>query len=377
MTGQCGNVVVMNPRTIFFATCASTIAIACTSSSGVSSDAAVDAGVAADVGTQGDGASDSDGSTLKAGVHKIVFAADFDTNGGCKDHGTNDQCDLYTAELTLGDGSVSNIKRATSTTVSESYPAWNPNGKVVYYTIFKDVRTKDLGYVDLNTGNASTLIANGSWAAVSPDGSTLLYNEGKSSLLMSAPLTGGGLTLGTATALTGVPAQEDPDYSTDGRYVVLHEITKDTGAVGQVFDTQTKKVTSWGEESGHCGFGIDSLNTLCDNSKGGGVQSKLFKDGSLGPTSLFLADLKASVISAYDSELAPCQGVSFNYPTFCGDDKHLLVSTSCNQNGAVTFSRLFLADLSGASPVYRPLGKTLAEAYKGAGKSSWTVSCLR
>ncbi len=343
----------------------------CTSSSGSKVDASTDGATQADAA-----ATNTDGSVTQ-GVHKIVFAADFDTNGGCRDHGTNDQCDLYTAELTLSDGSVKNITRATNTSVSESYPAWNPNGKVVYYTVYKDQRTKDLGYVDLTTSKAATFVAGGSWAAVKPDGSTLIYNEGKTSMLMSAPLTGGGLTLGTPTPLTGVASQEDPDYSTDGRYVVLHEITKDLGAVGQVFDTQTKKASSWEQESGHCGFGIDSLITLCDNSKGGGIQSKLFAEGKFGAASLFLPDLKASAMSPFDADFATCPGVSFNYPTFCGDDKHLLVSTSCNQGGEVTFSRLFLIDLSAAEPVYRPIGKALAEAYKGAGKSSWTVSCLR
>ncbi len=353
------------------------VTAACTGASGNPSDASSDASSQPDVGATDGGVDANPDGNLGAGVKKIVFASDFDTNGGCRDHGTGDQCDLYTAELTLSDGSVRRIKRETNTTTSESYPAWNPNGKVVYYTIYKDPKAKDLGSLDLTTGATATLLTNASWATVSPDGSTFLYNDVKTSLLMTAPITGGGLTLSAASPLTGVASQDDPDYSSDGRYLVFHQVISDA-AVAQVFDTQTKKTTSWGQGSGHCGFAIDSLNTLCDNSSSGGILSRLYDtNGSFGPVSIFLADMKANVISAYDGEFAPCQGVSFNYPTFCGDDKHLIVSTSCNQNGEVTFSRLFLVDYSGASPIYRPLGKTLAESYKGKGKSSWTVSCLR
>ncbi len=346
--------------------------VACSSSA-----ASFDGGTSGDGSTSADsGSSQADTGTNEPGTKRIMFGADFDSNGSCRDHGTNDQCDLYTATLKLSDGTVTDVKRATNTSVSESYPAWNPNLSVAYFTIFKDVRTKDLGYVDLRTGNTGVLISGASWAAVSPDGSTLLYAD-SNKMLTTASLSGGGLVVGTGAALTGVKEQEDPDYSTDGRYIVFHEITSTVGAVGQVYDTQTKKTASWGQESGHCGFGINSLITLCDNSTGGGIQSRLYHEGTFGDASLFLADLKASAISVYDSTFAPCQGVSFNYPTFCGDDQHLLVSTSCNQNGEVTFSRLFLIELTGSTPIYRPIGKTLAETYGGTGKSSWTVACLK
>ncbi len=339
-------------------------------------DGASDAGALID-GAPADGptpAPDGSATTLR----KIVFAADFDTNGGCADHSETDQCDMYTADLNLSDGSVSSVKRATSTSVSESYPALNPNGTVAYFSVFKDVQHKELGYVDFVSGKTATLLSNASWPAVSPDGSTLLYKDGASDLIMAAPLTGGGLTLGKGSALTGTKKQEDPDYSFDGRYIVFHEIVDSLGAVGQVYDTQTKKTASWGESSGHCGFGGKSLLTLCDSSKSGGLLSKTYQaGGTFGATALFLADLKADALSQYDDAFAKCQGVSFNYPTFCGDDQHLLVSTSCNQNGSVTFSRLVMVDLTGAAPTYRPIGKLLADAYKGSGVSSWTVSCLK
>jgi hypothetical protein len=352
------------------------MAAACSSSSSQTDagNAPVDAGVEGGVVPGTDGAAADGGAAF---VRKIIFGADFDTKGGCADHSETDQCDLYTAELNLSDGSVSDVKRATSTSVSESYPALNPNGTVAYFSVFKDVRHKDLGYVDLVSGKTGTLVSDATWPAVSPDGSTLVYQDVASSLLMKASLGGGGLTVGTPTALTGTKNQQDPDYSFDGRYIVLHEITS-SGAVGQVYDLQTKKTTSWGESSGHCGFGGSSLLTVCDNASSGGLVSKTYQEGgSFGAKALFVADLKAEGISPYDSAFAPCEGVSFNYPTFCGDDKHMLVSVSCNQNFTVTFSRLLLIDFTEATPTYRPLGKLLADAYKAGGVSSWTVSCLK
>lgn len=320
--------------------------------------------------------------TEKPSTHSIVFSADFDNNGGCKDHSETDKCDLYTADLNVSDGSVTHLKRLTTTpTVNETYPAWNPSGSVVYYTLLGGVHDKNLGDIDVSTGKTATLVDDATWSEVSPDGKTFLYHSEKNKMLMTAPLAADGLSIGESTPLTGTPNQEDPDYSTDGRYILFHEI--ETGsAMAHVYDTQTKQDVSWNQRSGHCTFGLESLLTLCDDSKGGGIIEKIFtpsaggESGTFGSSSIYLADPKASMLSAYDETFAACQGISFNYPTFCGDDQHLLVSTSCNQNGAVTFSRLFLIDFSSGSPVYHPLGKELADAYQGDGMSTWTVACL-
>ncbi len=309
-------------------------------------------------------------------THKIIFGANFDTNSDCADRNEQNQCDLYTADLDLDDGTVSTVTRATETPVSESYPAWNPNGTVAYFSIFKNVHSKDLGVVDLTTGETNTLTSNASWPEVSPDGKTLLYEDTNTSQLMQASLSADGLSISNASPVPSITDGEDSQYSGDGRYIVFHQTRNGSGAVAQVYDTQTQTSTSWGEKSGHCAFGLESLTTLCDNSTGGGLLKKIFDGNKFGSTSLFLPDPSAELLSAYDPDFASCQGISFNYPNFCGDDEHLLVSTSCNSGGTVTFSRLFLIDFTNDSPVYRPIGKELKDAYGGTGMSSWTVSCL-
>lgn len=306
---------------------------------------------------------------------RIVFGADFATNGGCADHGNANACDLFSARLDLSTGAVSDVTRLTSTAESESYPAWNPNGTVAYASVFQTTVRKSIVFVDTTTGKTGTLVASGTWPEISPDGSTILYNATDTDTLMLADLADAGTSMGTPTALTGVARQEDPDYSPDGMRIVFHQILSD-GAHGMVLDTRTGKTAEYADRSGHCGFSGNGDYTVCDNAKGGGLFKRPYEGGVLGEESLLVADLSPSVLSAYDDAFASCGGTSFNYPTFCGDNTHLLTSVSCGTGGSVSFSRLFLLTLSGKTVIYAPIGKALAVDYGGPGKSSWTVDCL-
>jgi len=316
-------------------------------------------------------------ASARASLSRIVFAADFATNGGCADHGTTDRCDLFTASLDLSTGAVSEIRQATSTPdASEAYPAWNQNGTVAYASVFKGMREKQVNYVDLSTGLTGLLVPMATWPEVRPDGESLLYVTSDTGTVMSAALSNGGLTVGPGAALTGVKEQHDPDFAPDGNLVVLHQIMAD-GAHGVILDVARGTATEWPDRTGHCAFGLDGMTTICDNSTGGGLFERAFQNGSLGSETL-LADLRPSQLSQYDPAFSSCGGTSFNYPTFCGDTEHLLVSTSCNMGAGagVTFSRLFLIDLSGSIPAYRPIGKDLSDRFAGPGKSSWTVDCI-
>lgn len=316
-----------------------------------------------------------DEETSSSEEARIVFAGDLANDGGCADHGSDDHCDLFEATLDLNSGAVMSVTQLTDTPESESYPVWNPNGEVVYYSIFKTAKTKDLGYVDLRSGEAGVFISGATWPEVSPDGNTLLYVENTSKKIMQAALGEDGLSVGEGTELTGVANQQDPDFSSDGRFVVFHSTDAGEGQ-GAVYDIESGETVSYGSRSGHCTFGALGFITLCDNVSGGGIFSNYYEDGALGGVQLFVEDQKPSVLANTDPALAVCGGTSFNYPTFCGDDEHLLVSTSCNEKGSVTFSRLFLIDLTQEEPVYYPLGLNLDEAFNGPGQSTWTVSCL-
>lgn len=306
---------------------------------------------------------------------RIVFAGDLATDGGCADHSTDDRCDLFEATIDLNSGTVKSVTQITDTSESESYPVWNPNGEVAYYSIFKTEKTKDLGYVDVESGETGVFISGAAWPEVSPDGSTLLYVENKTKKIMRAALSEDGLSVGEGSELTGVANQQDPDFSSDGRYVVFHSTDAGEGQ-GAIYDLESGETASYGSRSGHCTFGALGFITLCDNVSGGGIFSNFYEDGSLGGVQLFVEDQEPSTLANYDPALAVCGGTSFNYPTFCGDDEHLLVSTSCNEKGTVTFSRLFLIDLTQEEPAYYPLGLNLDEAYNGPGQSTWTVDCL-
>ncbi len=306
----------------------------------------------------------------------IVFSADFSSGDGCADHSDSDQCDLYTARIDLSTGEVSDVLQQTYTSVSESYPVWNPNRTVAYASVFQTATKKQINYIDIPTGKTGTLVSTATWPEVSPDGSTLLYATSNTDLLMTAALSNGGVSIGTATALTGTKRQQDPDFSPDGLSVIFHQITD--AAHGTILDIATGTTVQYSDRSGHCAFSGLGDFTVCDNSKGGGLFSAAYKNRSLESSSLFTPDLKPSELTVYDDVFSSCNGASFNYPTFCGDDTHVLVSTSCNtdSSGGVSFSRLFLIDLSGSTPIYHPIGKYLAEKSNGPGKSSWTVDCL-
>ncbi len=309
---------------------------------------------------------------------RLVFASDFATDEGCADHSSTDACDLFTANLDLDAGSVDDVKQVTETPeISESYPVWNPNGMVVYASVFETITQKLINYVDLTTGVTDTLLSLATWPEVSPEGTTLLYVTSDTDRLMSAALTLNGLSISESSALTEENEQGDPDYAPDGHTIILHEILDD-GAHGVILDTQTGDTATWENKSGHCAFSPSGTLTVCDNSKGGGLFARSWINGSLGESSLFLADLKPEALTKYDPVFSSCEGASFNYPTFCGDDEHLLVSTSCNTDtkGTVSFSRLFFIDLSQTNPIYHPIGLALDEAFDGPGMSSWTVDCL-
>lgn len=309
---------------------------------------------------------------------RLVFAADFSSHAGCADHGTDDHCDLFSADIDLITGLVSNVRQLTNTaTTSEAYPVWNPNGMVAYASVYQTSEQRSLNYVDISTGKTGVLLAGARWPEVSPDGKTLLYVTDDNDVLMEASLSDDGLSMGTTTPLTGIVRQDDPEYSADGQHVIFHQIRSD-GAHGVVLNLANGKVATYKDGSGHCAFGPSGSLTVCDNAKGGGIFAETFANDTLSDPRLFTPDLRPSVLAEYDNAFVGCGGTSFNYPNFCGDDQHLLVSTSCNMGASqgVTFSRLFLIDLSGSAPVYRPIGKELAEQFNGAGKSSWTVDCL-
>ncbi len=308
---------------------------------------------------------------------RLVFSGDLSNNAGCADHATNDHCDVFTADLNISNGTVANIKQETHTsTISEAYPAWNPNGTTVYASEYQ-TDSQTIYSVDTKTGITHALLSNAKWPEVHPSGSPLLYATADTGIIMSAPLSNDGLTLGTAIPLTGVGKQNDPDYAPNGIDVIFHQTFSD-GAHGVIYNTQTKTSASYTDRSGHCAFGFDGILTVCDNVKGGGIFSQTYTNGSLSNVALFTPDLKPSALAPYDDVFTSCAGASFNYPTFCGDDQHLLVSTSCNEQSSdgVAFSRLFLIDLTGNTPVYRPIGKEIADTFNGPGKSTWTADCL-
>lgn len=317
-----------------------------------------------------------DNTTISQTV-RIVFAGDLSNNTGCADHATDDHCDIFTADLDIVTGTVSNIKQETNTpTVSEAYPTWNPNGTAIYASEYQ-TKSKTIYSIDTKTGSARTLVSDAKWPEVHPSGSPLLYSTANTGVIMSAPLSNNGLTLGAATPLTGIEQQNDADYAPNGINLIFHQTFAD-GAHGTVYNTSTKTSVSYKDRSGHCAFGFDSMFTVCDNEKSGGIFSQTYTNGSLSEGGLFTPDLKPSALTEFDDAFASCAGASFNYPTFCGDDKHLLVSTSCNEQSAegVTFSRLFLIDLTNEKPVYRPIGKEIADEFGGSGKSTWTADCL-
>jgi hypothetical protein len=310
-------------------------------------------------------------------THTIVFAADFSTNGGCADHSDSDDCDLFTATLDLSNGSVSNITQITNTPgVSESYPVWNPNGAYAYASVFQNAKKKYIETVSITNHTASTLLTNATWPEVKPDGSSLLYVASDTNLLMTAPLLSSGTTIGSSARVTNESNQQDPDYSPNGKLIVFHQ-TGNGGAVGTVYDTTSGTSTRYADTTGHCAFAPDGITTICDKSKGGGLFERTYSQGTLGNESEIIHDQSAATLAQYDPAFATCSGTSFNYPTFCSDNNHILVSASCSTSPTtVSFSRLFLLDLTGAAPIYQPIGKALADTFGGAGKSSWTVDCL-
>ncbi|MFA6024538.1 MAG: hypothetical protein WC777_05000 [Candidatus Gracilibacteria bacterium] len=306
---------------------------------------------------------------------RIVFAGDLANGEGCADHGADDKCDLFEAEIDLDSGEVFSVRQITDTPVSESYPALAPNGAMAYYSIFKTAREKDMGFVDLESGETGVLLAGATWPEVSPDGDVLLYVANQTKKIMQATLSADGRSLSGAAELTGVANQQDPDFSSDGSLVVFHDTSAGEGE-GAVYNMETEETVFYESRSGHCTFGALSFLTVCDNVSAGGLLSRLYEDGLFGDMELFVADQKPSVLKDTDPALGDCRGTSFNYPSFCGDDEHLLVSTSCNQGGSVSFSRLFIIDLTEEDPQYYPLGMNLEEAYAGPGQSSWTVACM-
>lgn len=306
---------------------------------------------------------------------RIIFAGDLATNGGCADHGASDACDLFTADLDVATGAISNVAQQTSTDLSESYPAWHPNGERAYFTTLVDAKHKDLGSVDLATKTTALIQTDATWAEVNPAGNTFLYVSEETDKIMTASLNSEGTILANATPLTNIAGQQDPAFSADGRYVVFHETSTGVGMAG-VFDTQTKTTASYGMQSGHCTIGWTGLVTLCDNVRAGGILGSTYANGALSTPALRIADAKPADLAKYDPAFASCNGASFNYPTFCGSDDHVLVSTSCNIGGSVSFSRLFLIDISSPTPTYFPIGKTIDESFNGPGQSTWTADCL-
>ncbi len=305
----------------------------------------------------------------------IFFSADF-ANGSLD--GTNEDFDLYSAQVDLTTGDVNSVVRLTDTEASELNATTPADGSFVVFQQTDGRRADSLASYQVQGGTVSTLV-NGKAPDVSADGTRLLYADGQK--IYETELFSDGTSFGEKTPVTDFDdgRYTEPSFSADETMALVYQFNEErVNAAVITLSTGDIRAISPEDGTGHCDFSPTTTLALCDNKSKGGILGSYVTATNATPMDIILPNSLNEQALALDSDFAPCVGMSLNFPEFCGDGDHVLVSASCKmsrQDDDPAFSKLFLYTLS--TQQLFPVGKNLAESFGGTGFSSKTGACTR
>jgi len=217
---------------------------------------------------------------------RLVFAANLNSPGGCHRDDPSG-ADLYYAEYNLESGKASGLRRLTTRTGPEWFPALSPDGRFVVYDQTTTPTASapaghELWQIDLTQDRQKLLAGNSRFPAFDVDGKFLYYSQRirKKHKIFRAPLmpdNAGWLKPGPEQLLTaagagaGEESVEDPSPLPDNSAVVFHRKTGAQGASVALIPTSGGPVQalSEGDGCGHVSVSPDGQSVACTRSRDG------------------------------------------------------------------------------------------------------------
>ena len=278
--------------------------------------------------------------------------------------GRSDQtgCDLYSATLDLGSGSVSDVERVTTSPRGE----WMPTA-AGDWIVFEERQGKraTLGALKPSDGTRKAL-GDGRYPDLSPDGSQLAWSTERPNEVHVADFRGGSLS-GDRVVTTG----RDPEFSPDGDRLIFHDNPGGQPTRTVVVDLGSGERTDFSDPDrcAHAAWSPDGELALCGT--GGVLRGRKATGTTWGSidTVLDRADK-----DAYPARFQSCGTLSYGYPAACDGD-HWLVTVGCQNGPDLAFSNVLSIDL--ASGTVTDLHEQLREA-TGASSDAQSASatCL-
>ncbi len=215
---------------------------------------------------------------------RLVFASNLNSQGGCHRDDPSG-ADLYYAEYNLETGKASHLRRLTSRTGPEWFPALSPDGRSAVYdqTITPSPGIPaghELWQIDLTQDRQKLLVGNARFPAFDVAGRFLYYSQQnrKDHKIVRSPImqgTNNWLRLGTAESLAtpgaGGESVEDPSPLPDNSAVAFHWKTGNQGASVALMPFTGGPVQSLsdGDGCGHVSVSPDGQSIACTRSRDG------------------------------------------------------------------------------------------------------------
>ncbi len=261
--------------------------------------------------------------------------------------------DLFVGTLDLDSGAVSDVRLIAGGQGAQWFPDLSPDGSYLAYNETLG-RSNRVVVVNLITEEQVVVAQNARFPAFSPDGRTLFYSTAPAGKLQTYDLhTGVVGELGHSSPL------EDP-FPVGTTHVAAHTSKGGTMALPVVVELATGKEEVFDAKR----FGHLTATPSGDRILAGDASSSMLfhAQASEGGWSDFepLVDDMGAAIQRLDPSFANGQQILSSYPSWPSDDMLVVSAQGTKPSGkgkrlATTQAKLFLVDLSGAEPEFKPV----------------------
>lgn len=321
--------------------------------------------------------------TQESKIATVVFSSDMESGGECHDHYT-EGCDIFSAEVDLSTGAVTNIKQLTNDDFADIFPKVSQDGQSVFYT--KADGKDDLAMeVSVEGGTPRTLARGANHPFPSADGSQVYFTLTKGYFLAALNLLDSTAVFQKFDTLMST---HEPQVSPTG-FIGFYRSTPGSGrgsntSQAMVYIPSTGEIVEVSEADGtaHCFWNYDGSALYCNNAgvKDGGIFAfPISPEGEVGEREVAIRFPTVEVLEPLDAQFTDeCIITSVAYGSFC-DDTHVLLTAACYTADQVdgereqAYTQVVILDTE--SGEYLPVGKNLVEAYGSAEGTTWVGSC--
>ena len=317
-------------------------------------------------------------ATADGPMATVVVSSNLSSGGDCHDHYT-DGCDLFSAQVDLSSGAVSEVKQLTTGPEGDIAPVLSADLKNVFYTESSDTDTAM--ELSLKEGGESRSFSTATnHPSPLADGSKAYLVLTNGFFLATVDLQSAKVSV---QKIEGMSSVHEPHVSPTGLvsfYRLTQGETRGSGsAQAMIYVPSTGKTIEVSEADGtaHCFWNFDGSQLYCNNrNKGGILAYSVATDGTVGDSRVAIAFPSASVLGQVDNEFtSECLSTSLEYGSFC-DDNHVLLTAGCMIKGEEGLDQKFAETviLNIETDKFLPVGRNIAESFGKTG-NTWTGTC--